>query len=66
MSIRSSASRVIVTIDREVISWLDDESFKRERERSWIVQRALLRWRRSLERERERRRLQRLKRLAVS
>ena len=59
MSIRSSADRIIVTIDREVLRWLDQESSKRERERSWIVQRALLRWQRSLDSERERRRLRR-------
>jgi hypothetical protein len=59
MSIRASAQRVIVTMDREVLAWLDEQGFKRERERSWIVQRALLRWQRALDMERDRRRRRR-------
>lgn len=59
MGIRASAVRVIVTIDRNVLDWLDDQAYKREREKSWVVQRALLRWRQSLERDKERRRLKR-------
>lgn len=60
MTIKASSHRVIVTMDRSVVAWLDEQSFQRERERSWIVEKALRRWQRSLERDRERRRLQRL------
>ena len=59
MGVRASASRVIVTMDRKVVDWLDEESGKRERERSWLVEKALLRWQRSLECAKERRRLRR-------
>jgi hypothetical protein len=55
MSIRASASRVIVTIESDLFKWLDDESYKRQREKSWMVQEALRRWQHRLETERAKR-----------
>jgi predicted transcriptional regulator len=66
MSIRSSAVRVIVTIDSDVAKWLSDEAWKRDREKSWMIQEALRRWRHRLERERLKRVKARCQRVAGS
>lgn len=46
--LRPGAARIIVTLDQDIIDFVDDESFKRERKRSWMVQEALDRWRKRL------------------
>jgi hypothetical protein len=56
MPVRPSADRIIVTLERDIIAFVDELGFQRERERSWIVEEALRRWRHRLERERQKRR----------
>lgn len=53
--IRSTAVRVMVTLDRALVAFVDDECFNRERERSWAVDQCLRRWKRRLESERRKR-----------
>jgi hypothetical protein len=55
MTMRSTACRLIVTLDADLVAWLVEESARRQREKSFMVQEVLARWRRRLEREREKR-----------
>ncbi len=56
MSIRRSAKRIILTLDAELVEWLTVEAYSRDRERSWMVQELVRRYRRRLDRERSKRR----------
>jgi len=60
-NIRSSAERVMVTMEKTDIAWMDEQAAKLERSRSWMVETAIRRWRQKLEREAERRAKRRAK-----
>ena len=54
MSVRETATRLMVTCDVDLVEWLKLESGRRDRSLAWLFQESVRQWRNRLERERAR------------
>jgi len=52
MTVKDDVQRVQVSIPQDLLDWLEQESVKRDRPKSYICCQALDRWRKKLERDR--------------
>ena len=62
MGLSEGRERVTMTVDSELLEWLDEAGIKRRRTRSWMLDEAIRQWKQRVESAAERRRKQRAKR----
>jgi Arc/MetJ-type ribon-helix-helix transcriptional regulator len=43
--------RIMVTLPRDVVAWIDEQAAARERSRSWVVASLVRKWKRGTERK---------------